>query len=112
MEAAGISTASELARTSGISEPVASRWLRGLTQPDVVNLRRLAPVIDVPILELLVAAGHLTQQEAKLRAAVKPPAVPVRHGVSTDGLDDDQERQLAAFAEFLRSQNPAARKRP
>ena len=111
MEAAGYAKASELARATGIAEANISRWLRGETQPDLANLRRIAAVLKVPLLELIVAAGHLSPAEAKLRDVV-PPTAPVRHGLSTEGLDPEQEKQLEAFAEFLRSQNPAARKRP
>jgi transcriptional regulator with XRE-family HTH domain len=111
MQAAEVPNAAALARDSGVNESQISRWLRGVGQPDLTNLRRIAPILKRPLLELAVAAGHLSSTEAKVKD-VKPPEVPVRHGVSTDGLDDDQERQLAAFAEFLRSQNPAARKRP
>jgi transcriptional regulator with XRE-family HTH domain len=87
-----------------------SRWLRGLNQPDVPNLRRVRPVLGVPMLELIVAAGYLSLEEAELQDAPVPPA-PVRTGISVDGLTADQIRQLDGYATFLRAQNgvpPAA----
>jgi transcriptional regulator with XRE-family HTH domain len=103
MRSAGL-TQAELARRSGLAESMVSRWLRGLNQPDVPNLRRVRPVLGVPMLELIVAAGYLTLEEAELQDAPEPPA-PVRVGLSTDGLTGDQVRQLEGFAQFLRAQN-------
>ena len=105
MRSAGL-TQAELARRSGLAESMVSRWLRGLNQPDVPNLRRVRPVLAVPMLELLVAAGHVTLEEAQLRDAPEPPE-PVRVGISTEGLSAEQVRQLAAYAAFLRAQNTA-----
>ena len=103
MRSAGL-TQAELARRSGLAESMVSRWLRGLNQPDVPNLRRVRPVLGVPMLELIVAAGYLTLEEAELQDAPEPP-VPVRVGLSTEGLTGDQVRQLEGFAKFLRAQN-------
>src|SRR6266516_1641974 len=103
MRSAGL-TQAELARRSGLAESMVSRWLRGLNQPDVPNLRRVRPVLGVTMLELLVAAGHVTLEEAQLRDAPEPP-VPVRVGISTEGLTADQVRQVEGYAAFLRAQN-------
>ena len=105
MRSAGL-TQAELARRSGLAESMVSRWLRGLNQPDVPNLRRVGPVLGVPMLELIVAAGYLTLEEAELQDAPEPPA-PVRVGLSTEGLTAEQVRQLEGFAKFLRAQNGA-----
>jgi transcriptional regulator with XRE-family HTH domain len=107
MRSAGL-TQAELARRSGLAESMVSRWLRGLNQPDVPNLRRVGPVLGVPMLELLVAAGHVTQDEARLRDAPRPPE-PVRVGIPTDGLTPDQVRQVEGYASYLRAQNATAR---
>jgi transcriptional regulator with XRE-family HTH domain len=106
MRSAGL-TQAELARRSGLAESMVSRWLRGLNQPDVPNLRRVRPVLGVPMLELIVAAGYLTLEEAELRDSPEPPA-PVRIGLSTDGLSAEQVRQLEGYATFLRAQNRSA----
>ena len=103
MRSAGL-TQAELARRSGLAESMVSRWLRGLNRPDVPNLRRVRPVLGVPMLELMVAAGYLSLEEAELQDAPRPPA-PVQVGISTEGLTIDQVRQLEGFATFLRVQN-------
>ena len=105
MRSAGL-TQAELARRSGLAESMVSRWLRGLNQPDVPNLRRVRPVLGVPMLELIVAAGYLTLEEAELRDSPEPPE-PVRIGLSTEGLTAEQVRQLEGYATFLRAQNRA-----
>jgi transcriptional regulator with XRE-family HTH domain len=105
MHSAGL-TQAELARRSGLAESMVSRWLRGLNQPDVPNLRRVRPVLGVPMLELIVAAGYLSLEEAELQDAPQPP-VPMQVGISTEGLTVDQVRQLEGFATFLRAQNGA-----
>jgi transcriptional regulator with XRE-family HTH domain len=110
MRSAGL-TQAELARRSGLAESMVSRWLRGLNQPDVPNLRRVRPVLGVPMLELIVAAGYLSLEEAELEDAPEPPE-PVRVGVSTEGLTAEQVRQLEGFAKFLRAQNAAAAVEP
>lgn len=105
MRSAGL-TQAELARRSGLAESMVSRWLRGLNQPDVPNLRRVRPVLGVPMLELIVAAGYLSLEEAELQDAPEPPA-PLRVGLSTEGLTAEQVRQLEGFATFLRARNGA-----
>jgi transcriptional regulator with XRE-family HTH domain len=110
MRSAGL-TQAELARRSGLAESMVSRWLRGLNQPDVPNLRRVRPVLGVTMLELLVAAGHVTLEEAQLRDAPEPP-VPVRVGVPTEGLTADQVRQVEGYVAFLRAQNAHAQDTP
>jgi transcriptional regulator with XRE-family HTH domain len=104
-------TQAELARRSGLAESMVSRWLRGLNQPDVPNLRRVRPVLGVPMLELLVAAGHVTLEEAQLRDTPEPPA-PIRVGIPIDGLTAEQVRQVEGYAAFLRSQTPAKPTKP
>ncbi len=88
MDAAGFSTASALAQALGVNDSVVSRWLSGKTQTEVQMIRRLAPLLRRPVLELLVAAGHIEPAEAKMKDAPKPPAVPVGAGVDPDVLAD------------------------
>jgi hypothetical protein len=56
------------------------------------------------MLELIVAAGYLSLEEAELQDAPEPPT-PVELGISTQGLTADQVHQLEGFATFLRAQN-------
>lgn len=104
--AAGL-TAAQLAEKAGLNQSQISNWEADKNQPSLPLLRKIAPMIGIPVLELAVRAGHMTQAEAKLKDLPKPPE-PVRRGISTDGLDPEQERLLADMAEQLRRQNPKA----
>jgi len=108
MRAKGL-TQAQLAERSGIGDSVISRWLTKGNQPDIPNLRRLVKPLGLGLVELMVAAGHLEPEEAKMKDRPKAPE-PVRRGVSTDGLNPQQERELENYAAFLRSQNPDAKK--
>jgi ribosome-binding protein aMBF1 (putative translation factor) len=63
MTARGFTTTGELARELGVNRSDVSRWINGQTQPSVPWLRKLAPVLRVPVLELLIEAGHITRRE-------------------------------------------------
>lgn len=102
MEAAGYTSAAELARATGIGEAQVSRWLRGATQPDVINLRRLTRSLRRPLLELLVAAGHLEPEEARMKSAPEPPAredppSPEEALWSLPVLSEDEKEELVAY---------------
>jgi transcriptional regulator with XRE-family HTH domain len=58
-------TVGQLAEAIGVNRSLVSRWITGGHQPSVKHLQKLAPVLKRPVLELLVAAGHLTQREVE-----------------------------------------------
>lgn len=80
----------DLARASGIGEAQISRWLRGQNQPDLPNLRRLSKPLARPLLELLVASGHLKPREAAMKDLPAPPSAPVVSSVP-DAITADQD---------------------
>lgn len=55
---------SELARASGVDQSVISRWLNEGRTPTVDALRRIAGPLETSLLDLMVAAGHITADEA------------------------------------------------
>lgn len=57
-------TAYVLAEKTGISQTVLSRWNSGKTAPTIDNLRPVAEALNLPLLELVVRAGLLTEEEA------------------------------------------------
>lgn len=59
-------TIADVARMTGVSHPVISRWLGGQV-PSVENSRLLANAFGRPLLEVLVAAGHLWPDEVQHR---------------------------------------------
>jgi transcriptional regulator with XRE-family HTH domain len=98
MSAAGISNAAELARRTGVNESQISRWLRGIGQPDLSNLRKIAPTLRRPMLQLLVAAGHLTAAEARMQEL----PVPTREDVDVvEAIERDTLLLPEAKAHFL-----------
>jgi transcriptional regulator with XRE-family HTH domain len=79
MAEVGLPTNRDLARAAGVPESVLSRWRNQGVTPSVEQLRRLRTPLQVPLLELLVRAGHLDAREAGLED--RPAPVPVRLGV-------------------------------
>ena len=58
---------SDLAEHTGIAQSVISRWKTDGAQPRVEALRDISTATGVPMLHLLVAAGHITPEEAALQ---------------------------------------------
>ena len=84
----GLPTNRDLARASGVPESVISRWRNQGVTPSVEQLRRLRTPLQVPVVELLVRAGHLEACEAGLED--RPAPVPVRLGVA-EALEADPD---------------------
>lgn len=55
----------DVAKAMGIPSSTVSRWRVQAPSPE--NLRRLAHVLEVPVLQLFVHAGYLTQHEAGIK---------------------------------------------
>lgn len=88
----GFEANSELARASGVPDSAISRWRTVGTTPTIAQLRRLVGPLQASLLELLVAAGHLTRAEAGLRDVVTPVRQPrsTREAIALDpDLTDD-----------------------
>lgn len=114
MGAAGFANAADLSRAAGVDQTQISRWLRGVGQPSVENLRKLAPVLKVPLLRLLVEAGHITRAEAGLRDVPAPaPATDIPSAVeNASDLIDEAKRHLLSQYELLRRlSDPAGTKK-
>jgi transcriptional regulator with XRE-family HTH domain len=92
MRAAGIDPdlrggAAELARKAGLSDTQVSRWLQG-KQPSIDNLRRVAPVLHIPMSELLVAAEYVTPDE------IGTATTTAEHGIAGDTTLSEREKRL------------------
>ncbi len=90
----GYAANSELARASGVPDSAISRWRTVGTTPTIAQLRRLVGPLQASLLELLVAAGHLTRAEAELREVVTPVRQP-RGTREAIGLDPELPDDLA-----------------
>lgn len=97
MVATGFASNSDLARATGVPDSVISRWRTSGTTPSIAQLRRLCPALQVSLLELLVAAGHVTADEAGVTAFTQPVRVArtTLDAIRSDpALDGDLRRLL------------------
>lgn len=97
MHATGFDANSDLARRTGVPDSVISRWRTSGTVPSIAQLRRLQSALQVSLLELLVAAGHLSAAEAGVTSFSAPVRVPrdARDAILHDSaLDDDLKHLL------------------
>jgi transcriptional regulator with XRE-family HTH domain len=92
----GWTTSSELARASGVPDSVISRWRSGTSQPAIEQLRRLRGPLQSSMLELMVAAGHLTVEEAALadQPEPEPQFRSLRDAVRRDDVLTDDLKDL------------------
>lgn len=91
---------SALSKGSGINAANISRWLRDDGAPDLPNCRNLAPVLRVPMLAILVAAGHLTRDEAKLHdlPRAEPPRLATADALAEDNALSAEARRILLAA--------------
>lgn len=96
----------EFARHAGISHPVVSRTLRGANSPSPDVLEAMAPVLKVPLRELLVQAGILAEGELPEGAGPAgggqptPERLAAMAGIHDAGL----VQQFVTFVAGLRAQ--------
>lgn len=88
MRDCGLDTNRDLARASGVPESVISRWRNQGVTPSVEQLRRLRAPLELSILELLVAAGYLSAEEAAVPEPVLLPPAPTSGVVEALAEDD------------------------
>jgi transcriptional regulator with XRE-family HTH domain len=80
----------DLARHAEVHPTLVSRWLKGAVEPGIDNCRAIAGALCRPVLEVLVAAGILIEEEARQPLDAKD--APARRGGPLDVsvLTDDQ----------------------
>jgi len=66
MDAAKIVDYAVLSRLADVSEAQLSRWKYGTAQPSRESLAKIAPVLNVPAMNLWIAAGLATPEELNL----------------------------------------------
>lgn len=86
-------TVRDLATASGVSESNLGRYIAGKTTPTLDNARALAVALHRPLLEILVAAGLLTPDEARQQVTV-----PNLAAMGDDELLDELRARLARGA--------------
>lgn len=98
--------ASDLTRAAGVSGSIISRWLTTTARPDLPTLRRISEALHIPLLELLVRSGHLTEQEAGMKLPAMPPrpSSPEEAIRADDRIPDHHREVLAAILHVIREQ--------
>jgi transcriptional regulator with XRE-family HTH domain len=76
MTAQGIENYAELSRLTGVSQNQFSNWRRGLAQPSVATLNRIAPVLGEPPFKLYVMAGLNAEEDFELDQQLDFTALP------------------------------------
>jgi transcriptional regulator with XRE-family HTH domain len=96
MQAIGFDGNSDLARVSGVPDSVISRWRTSGTTPSIGQLRRLQGALQVSLMELLVAAGHVTAEEARITGFTQPerPVRDIRDAIRLDPELGDELKHL------------------
>jgi transcriptional regulator with XRE-family HTH domain len=115
MRATGFDSNSELARSTSVPDSVISRWRTSGTVPSIAQLRRLQSALQVSLLELVVAAGHLSREEAGVTSFSPAVRVPrdTRAAIWHDeALDDDLKHLLEVQYDAMRLLAEARAKRP
>ena len=72
MKAKNIASASQLAEKSGLNRSIISNWLNDKAQPTIPNLEKLMTPLGRPLLEMMVAAGLISQKNAGIKELPKP----------------------------------------
>jgi transcriptional regulator with XRE-family HTH domain len=113
MQAVGFAANSDLARATGVPDSVISRWRTSGTTPSIGQLRRLQSALQVSLVELLVAAGHLTAEEARVTSFTPAERVTrgTRDAIRHDSELDDElkhllEVQYEAMLALARARRP------
>jgi transcriptional regulator with XRE-family HTH domain len=57
---------SRLADEAGVHRAAITRLLQGQGMPDLETMRRLAHVLDIPVREMLIRSGRLTEEDLPL----------------------------------------------
>lgn len=68
----GATSDAEIARLLGLVQSTVSRWARGSEPTGTATLRKIATGLGVPMREVLMRAGYLTESEADLREVTVP----------------------------------------
>jgi transcriptional regulator with XRE-family HTH domain len=115
MRATGFDANSDLARSTGVPDSVISRWRTSGTVPSIAQLRRLQSALQVSMLELVVAAGHLSPAEAGVTSF--SPAIRIPRDARTairydESLDEDLKHLLEVQYDAMLLLAEARAKRP
>ncbi|MFC8271692.1 helix-turn-helix domain-containing protein [Streptomyces sp. NPDC057271] len=109
---------SRLADEAGVHRAAITRLLQRQSMPDLETTRRLAHVLDVPVRDMLIRSGRLTEEDLPLPQAAEPPVVPagdrrltLEEAAAALGVPADQREMFIRVAgQFLPP--PSAQRAP
>ncbi|MER5768015.1 MULTISPECIES: helix-turn-helix transcriptional regulator [unclassified Streptomyces] len=111
---------SRLADEAGVHRAAITRLLQRQSMPDLETTRRLAHVLDVPVRDMLIRSGRLTEDDLPLpleadSAAGAAPAAPGGRRLTLEeaaaglGIPDDQREMFIRVAGQFLPPAPARR---
>lgn len=100
-EEKGLSTR-EVYELANVSNSYLSLVENGKRRPSAVVLKKLAPVYGVDYLDLYVKAGYADLAEYE-KNNFKNFRYASHNGLDTEGLDEDDLKEINAFIEFVKN---------
>ncbi|OEJ94860.1 helix-turn-helix transcriptional regulator [Streptomyces thermolilacinus] len=109
---------SRLADEAGVHRAAITRLLQGQSMPDLETMRRLAHVLRIPVRDMLIKSGRLTEDDLPLPgmpddvpAADDPPAprLTLEEAAAGLGIPADQREMFIRVAGQFLPDGPSAR---
>ncbi|MFJ3581646.1 helix-turn-helix domain-containing protein [Streptomyces sp. NPDC090127] len=107
---------SRLADEAGVHRAAITRLLQRQSMPDLETTRRLAHVLDVPVRDMLIRSGRLTEEDLPMPPAAEPvPAAAETRQLTLEeaaaglGVPADQREMFIKVAGQFLPQAPARR---
>jgi len=84
-----------LQRMSGVPDSILRRWLQGVGDPSLENLRKVAPALGLPKRNLFVASGLVFADEVGLDDEPEPPQAPptAEERILADDILSDADKE-------------------
>ncbi|MEU7045959.1 helix-turn-helix transcriptional regulator [Streptomyces varsoviensis] len=111
---------SKIADDAGVHRAAVTRLLQRQSMPDLTTMRGLARALGVPVRDVLIRSGKLTEDDLPLPATYPPPApagtgtprVTLEEAAELLGVPDERRALfLQVAAPFLPSEEGAGRRR-
>jgi transcriptional regulator with XRE-family HTH domain len=100
-------TAAQLTRESGLTNGLLSQWKKGLQEPSLKNLQKIADFFNVSINYLLTGEEPQTKNPPASKAEddIYPDDFSFALSGEVKELTDDQRKSVIAFVKLLKQQD-------